>query len=98
MAHNRHVYHVYAIRTSSRQALQESLQSQGVQSNIHYPVPVHLMAAHEDLGYRRGQFPHSEAAANEVLSLPMFPELTEAQTSEVADALLSFTARTSAVG
>ena len=98
LAHNRHVYHVYAIRTSNRQAVQESLQAQGVQSGIHYPTPVHLLPAHEDLGYRQGQFPHSEAAADEVLSLPMFPELTEAQTSQVADALLSVTARTSAVG
>ena len=96
--HNRHVYHVYAIRTSNRQELQDWLQSREVQSNIHYPIPVHLMAAHEDLGYKRGQFPHAEAAADEVLSLPMFPELTEAQTSEVADALLSFAERTSAVG
>ena len=98
LPHNRHVYHVYAIRTSNRQAVQESLQAQGVQSGIHYPTPVHLLPAHEDLGYRQGQFPHSEAAADEVLSLPMFPELTEAQTSQVADALLSVTARTSAVG
>ena len=96
LAHNRHVYHVYAIRTSGRQALQESLQAQGVQTGIHYPTPVHLLPAHEDLGYRQGQFPHAEAAADQVLSLPMFPELTEAQTSQVADALLSVTARTSA--
>jgi len=98
LPHNRHVYHVYAIRTSNRQAVQESLQAQGVQFGIHYPTPVHLLPAHEDLGYRQGQFPHAELAADEVLSLPMFPELTEAQTSQVADALLSVTARTSAVG
>ena len=98
LAHNRHVYHVYAIRTSNRQALQESLQAQGVQTGIHYPTPVHLLPAHEDLGYRQGQFPHAEAAADEVLSLPIFPEITEAQTSQVVDALLSVTARTSAVG
>ena len=98
LEHNRHVYHVYAVRTSNRQAVQEFLQEQGVQSGIHYPTPVHLLPAHEDLGYSRGQFPHAELAANEVLSLPMFPELTEAQTTEVADALLSVAARTSAVG
>jgi dTDP-4-amino-4,6-dideoxygalactose transaminase len=98
LAHNRHVYHVYAIRTSNRQAVQESLQAQDVQSGIHYPTPVHLLPAHADLGYRQGQFPHAEAAASQVLSLPMFPELTEAQTSQVADALLSVTTRTSAVG
>lgn len=96
--HNRHVYHVYAIRTSNRQALQEFLQSQEVQSNIHYPIPVHLLPAHQDLGYQKGQFPHSEKAANEVLSLPMFPELTSEQTAEVANALLSFTAPSLAVG
>jgi dTDP-4-amino-4,6-dideoxygalactose transaminase len=98
LAHNRHVYHVYAIRTSNRQQVQKWLQSQDVQSNIHYPVPVHLMAAHQDLGYQAGQFPHAESAANEVLSLPMFPELTEEQTAQVANALLSVTAPTSAVG
>lgn len=98
LSHNRHVYHVYAIRTSDRQTLQESLLAQGVQTGIHYPTPVHLLASHEDLGYRRGQFPHAETAANEVLSLPMFPELTEAQTTQVADALLSVNARTSATG
>jgi dTDP-4-amino-4,6-dideoxygalactose transaminase len=98
LTHNRHVYHVYAIRTSNRQLVQESLQTQGVQSGIHYPTPVHLLPAHEDLGYRQGDFPLSEAAADEVLSLPMFPEITEEQTSQVADALLSVTERTSAVG
>ncbi len=98
LEHNRHVYHVYAIRTSDRPALQEHLQSQGVASNIHYPIPVHLLPAHEDLGYQRGQFPHAEAAADEVLSLPMFPELTESQTTKVADALLSATSRSLAVG
>jgi dTDP-4-amino-4,6-dideoxygalactose transaminase len=98
LAHNRHVYHIYAIRTPNREALQEFLLAKGVQTGIHYPTPVHLLPAHEDLGYRDGQFPHAEAAANEVLSLPMFPELTEAQTSHVADALLSVTARATAVG
>lgn len=98
LAHNRHVYHVYAIRTSTRQSLQESLNAQGVQTGIHYPTPVHLLPAHEDLGYRQGQFPHAESAAEEVLSLPMFPELTEAQTSEVAHAVLSVTAKNSAFG
>lgn len=98
LAHNRHVYHVYAIRTTERKGLQEHLQSRGVQSGIHYPTPVHLLPAHEDLGYRQGQFPHSEAAAAQVLSLPMFPEITDMQTSQVADALLSFTEKASAVG
>ena len=87
MSYVRHVYHVYAIRTARRQAWQDALQAQGIQTGIHYPIPVHLLPAFADLGYRAGQFPHSEQAANEVLSLPMFPELTEAQCEEVCRAL-----------
>ncbi len=92
MLHNRHVYHIYAVRTAHRQAWQDALLSQGVQSGIHYPTPVHLLPAFADLGYRTGQFPHSEQAANEVLSLPMFPELTESQCKEVARALQNIAA------
>lgn len=87
MPHGRHVYHIYAIRTKSRQQWQDALQAQGIQTGIHYPIPVHLLPAYTDLGYRAGEFPHSEAAANEVLSLPMFPELTAQQTETVAKAV-----------
>ncbi len=87
MAYARHVYHVYAIRTGQRQAWQDALSARGIQSGIHYPIPVHLLPAFADLGYKAGQFPHSERAANEVLSLPMFAELTEAQSEEVCRAL-----------
>ncbi len=89
MAHNRHVYHIYAIRTGNRQPWQDALLAQGIQTGIHYPTPVHLLPAFADLGYHAGQFPHSELAANEVLSLPMFPELTQAQCTEVARVLTS---------
>jgi dTDP-4-amino-4,6-dideoxygalactose transaminase len=85
-AHNRHVYHIYAIRTQHRQRWQEDLQSKGIQTGIHYPYPIHLLPAHADLNYKSGQFPHSERAALEVLSLPMFPELTAAQCEEVCRA------------
>jgi dTDP-4-amino-4,6-dideoxygalactose transaminase len=95
---NRHVYHVYAIRSPNRQAWQEVLTANGVQTGIHYPIPVHLLPAHADLGYRAGQFPHAEAAANEVLSLPMFPEITEAQIAKVTEVLWSLTKRAAAVG
>ena len=88
-AYARHVYHIYAIRTKHRQAWQEALLAQGIQSGIHYPTPVHLLPAFADLGYKAGQFPHSEQAANEVLSLPMFPELTAAQCEEVARAVVN---------
>lgn len=85
----RHVYHIYAIRTSRRQAWQEALLAQGIQTGIHYPTPVHLLPAFADLGLGRGSFPHSEKAADEVLSLPMFPELTRAQCEQVAAAVAS---------
>lgn len=61
------------------------MQSQGTQSGIHYPIPVHLQKAHADLEHRPGDFPCSEQAAKEVLSLPMFPELTIEQQSQVAN-------------
>ena len=89
MAYARHVYHIYAVRTSHRQAWQDALLAQGIQSGIHYPTPVHLLPAFADLGYQAGQFPHAERAASEVLSLPMFPELTQAQCEEVARAVLN---------
>jgi dTDP-4-amino-4,6-dideoxygalactose transaminase len=87
MSDARHVYHIYAIRTATRQAWQDALQAQGIQTGIHYPTPVHLLPAFADLGYELGQFPHAEQAANEVLSLPMFPELTVEQCETVARAV-----------
>ena len=94
MSYARHVYHIYAIRTGHRQAWQEALLAQGIQTGIHYPTPVHLLPAFADLGYRAGQFPHSERAANEVLSLPMFPELTQGQCEEVVRAIMNLAAGT----
>jgi dTDP-4-amino-4,6-dideoxygalactose transaminase len=89
LAHNRHVYHIYAIRTTKRQAWQDALNAQGIQTGIHYPIPVHLLPAYADLGYKAGDFPHTEKAANEVLSLPMFPEITPEQIETVAKAVLA---------
>ena len=79
----RHVYHVYAVRTRERQRMQAALQAQGIHTGVHYPIPVHLQPAHADLGYKRGDFPVSEQLADEVLSLPMFPELTDGQVEEI---------------
>jgi dTDP-4-amino-4,6-dideoxygalactose transaminase len=95
MDHARHVYHIYAVRTTQRVALQDALNRQGIQSGIHYPFPVHLLPAFADLNYHAGQFPHSERAANEVLSLPMFPELTQAQSTEVSQAVRAFCGKAS---
>jgi dTDP-4-amino-4,6-dideoxygalactose transaminase len=89
LPHNRHVYHIYAIRTANRPAWQEVLSVQGIQTGIHYPIPVHRLPAHADLGYREGQFAHSERAAAEVLSLPMFPELTPEQSETVGRAVVA---------
>ncbi|MFO1393234.1 MAG: DegT/DnrJ/EryC1/StrS family aminotransferase [Steroidobacteraceae bacterium] len=89
MTHNRHVYHIYAIRTANRHAWMDALSAQGIQTGIHYPIPVHLLPAYRDLGYSAGQFPESERAANEVLSLPMFPELTAQQSETVVEAVRS---------
>jgi dTDP-4-amino-4,6-dideoxygalactose transaminase len=83
----RHVYHIYAVRSADRDRLQQLLQSEGVQTGLHYPLPVHLQKAHADLGYKAGDFPESEAAAREVLSLPLFPEMTSAQVEQVVAAL-----------
>ncbi|TKT80266.1 DegT/DnrJ/EryC1/StrS family aminotransferase [Aquamicrobium sp. LC103] len=83
----RHVYHIYAVRCGDRDALQRELVAEGVQTGLHYPVPIHLQPAHEDLGYRAGDFPVAEAAAREVLSLPIYPEMTQRQVEQVADAV-----------
>jgi len=87
MSYARHVFHIYAIRTRRRSTWQELLQVQGIHTGIHYPIPVHLLPAFADLGCRAGQFPHAEQAANEVLSLPMYPELTADQCEAVSHAV-----------
>jgi dTDP-4-amino-4,6-dideoxygalactose transaminase len=83
----RHVYHLYVVRLQQRDAWRERLTEAGVQTGVHYPMPVHLQPAYRDLGYAAGDFPVCEAASREVLSLPMFPELKDAQIAEVAHAL-----------
>lgn len=89
---NRHVYHIYAVLTSRRQELMDSLNSQGVQTGIHYPYPVHLLPAYSDLNYSAGSFPVSEGVASQELSLPMFPEMTNAQIEAVGQAVADFSA------
>ena len=86
-ADSRHVYHVYAVRARRRDACREHLRTNGIQTGVHYPIPVHLQPAYGDLGHRRGDFPVAEAVAADVLSLPMFPELREQQIAAVAEAL-----------
>lgn len=83
----RHVYHVYVVRSDDRDGLRDSLGQRGIQTGIHYPIPVHLQPAHEDLGYHRGDFPVAEAIAREVVSLPIYPEMTREQVQFVAAAV-----------
>jgi dTDP-4-amino-4,6-dideoxygalactose transaminase len=87
MPWGRHVYHVYTLRADDRDGLQASLLAEGIQTGIHYPVPAHLQPAYADLGYGRGAFPHAETAAEQVLSLPLYPELSSQAVAEVAGAV-----------
>lgn len=85
--HRRHVFHVYVIRSRMRDQIQRQLSEEGIQTGLHYPIPVHLQEAHADLGYRAGDLPVSERAAQEALSLPLYPEMTSFQIKRVVAAL-----------
>lgn len=82
---SRHVWHIFAVRVEDRDGLRSFLTREGIETGLHYPIPVHLQPAHADLGYFRGDFPHAEAAANSVLSLPIYPELAEREVEIVAE-------------
>ena len=83
----KHVFHIYAVRTGQRDRLMTALAEQGISCGIHYPVPIHLQDAYNGLGLVRGSFPVAEKCAEEFLSLPMFPELTNGQIAYVVDKL-----------
>ena len=85
-----HVFHLYVIRARNREALQAYLQSRNVSTGLHYPVPLHLQKACAHFGYKAGDFPIAEKAASEILSLPMFPELTEAKIQYVCECIREF--------
>ena len=94
---SRAVYHLYVVRTDDREGLMAFLKDAGVGTGIHYPIPLHLQKAYTQLNYRRGDFPHAEKAAEEIVSLPMFPTLTSQQCSQVVDAVQRFVATAAAV-
>ena len=83
----RHVYHVYAVRVAERDAVMDRLKESGIGCGIHYPIPLHLQAAYRDDGAGEGTFPVAEACAREFLSLPMYPDLTEAQVAYTSEVL-----------
>jgi dTDP-4-amino-4,6-dideoxygalactose transaminase len=82
----RHVYQLYTIRVPARDKLRSALEAEGIQTGVHYPIPAHLQPAFSILGYKVGDFPVSEGAAQEVLSLPLYPEMTQEQIATVAAA------------
>jgi dTDP-4-amino-4,6-dideoxygalactose transaminase len=85
-----HVFHLYVVCTPRRGELQRYLSTQGIQTGIHYPIPIHQQKAYSDLAYSPGAFPVTERAAQQVLSLPMFPELSPQDIDRVVDAIVSF--------
>lgn len=82
-----HVYHLYVVRMKDRERARALLSERGIQTAVHYAVPLHLEPAFASLGYRLGDFPHAEKAAEEIVSLPMFPYLTDDEIFSVADAV-----------
>ncbi|MBI3789335.1 MAG: DegT/DnrJ/EryC1/StrS family aminotransferase [Gemmatimonadetes bacterium] len=90
---NESIYNQYTLRADRRDALQAHLKAKGIGTSIYYPLPLHLQPCFAYLGYRAGQCPEAERAAQEVLSLPVYPELTEAQLAEVASAVRGFYGR-----
>jgi len=84
------VYHIYCIRARNRDGLQKHLKARGIEAGVHYPIPLHLQPVYQNLGYTAGDFPRAEKAASEILSLPIYPELTDFQVQQVVDAVKEF--------
>lgn len=85
-----HVYHIYIVRTKNRDGLMQHLLEHGVSPFIHYPLPPHLQNAYKELGYKRGDFPLAEEIAETCLSIPLYPGLTEIQTTHIVNSIKSF--------
>jgi dTDP-4-amino-4,6-dideoxygalactose transaminase len=92
LSSSKSVYHLYVVRTPLRDELQKHLNESGIGTGIHYPIPIHLQTAYASMGWKRGDFPESEAAADQVLSLPMFPGLAADQQQQVAETISQFAA------
>ena len=84
------VYHLYVVRVQDREALQAHLAEAGIATGVHYPIPLHLQKAYQHLGYQRGAFPVTERVAAEIVSLPMFPQLSHTLQKEVVEKVVEF--------
>lgn len=90
MPYANHVYHLFVVQTKDRDKLQKFLNENEISTGLHYPIPLHLQKCFEHLGYKRGDFPQTEKLADECLSLPMFPDLTDEQINYVCDKIKEF--------
>src|SRR5262249_1800970 len=86
-AKGEHIYHLYVIEAADRDPLQQEVGARQIDTGIHYPMPAHLQKASASLGYKAGDFPKTEQAASRILSLPMYPEMTDRQIDYVVDAI-----------
>jgi dTDP-4-amino-4,6-dideoxygalactose transaminase len=93
---SRSVYHLYVIRVKQRDALMRFLNNRDIATGLHYPIPLHLQRAYQHLGYRKGDFPTAEKVAEEILSLPMYPELTEEKMDCIICAIPEFLSKINA--
>jgi len=83
----KHVYHIYVIRVKNRDKIQQKLKEKGIATGIHYPIPLHLQPAYKYLGYKKGDFPITEKISEEILSLPIYPELQKEQQKYIVENL-----------
>jgi dTDP-4-amino-4,6-dideoxygalactose transaminase len=90
---SRAVYHLYVVRVPDREGLQKHLNGVKIDTGIHYPVPLHLQKAYANYGYKLGDFPVTERISAEILSLPMYPQLTQEQQHRVVEEVKSFVSR-----
>jgi dTDP-4-amino-4,6-dideoxygalactose transaminase len=92
-----HVYHLFVVRVPNRDMIFQELNARGIGVGLHYPIPLHLQVAYRNLGYNQGMFPESERAASSIVSLPMFPHITEDQVDYVCEQLLDILTKSRSV-